>query len=101
MKILVQEDEVGIASSTRPMLRVMMRSSFRGSRGGVCSAGRSKDIPGPREQFLGMWKRNMASFTPGISRTSGAPRAAPLALLVERRGVSGGVAANSSCRSSG
>lgn len=48
----VQEDEVGIASSTRPMLRVMIRSSFRGSRGGVCSAGRSKDIPGPREQFL-------------------------------------------------
>jgi len=34
------------------MLLVMMRSSFRGSRGGVCSAGRSKDGPGPREQFL-------------------------------------------------
>ena len=41
-----------MASKTKPMLLVMVRSSFRGSRGGVRSLGRSKGLQGPRWQFL-------------------------------------------------
>mmetsp|Transcript_54512 Transcript_54512/g.176376 ORF Transcript_54512/g.176376 Transcript_54512/m.176376 type:complete len:121 (-) Transcript_54512:735-1097(-) len=56
--IFVHEDEVGMVSKTRLMLRVIVRISFRGSLGGVCSGARSKATLGPEWQCSGIrnWK---------------------------------------------